>query len=121
MQVLREQRENLVTLLNQQAQQSQQEILNRIRELEFRNQALSEAIQGINTDVDNLSGISRNYTDIQRELQVATENLTQFLAKKAALEIDAAQRELPWEVVTPPSTPRPQPVSLPKIYCWVAC
>ncbi len=114
MQVLKEQRQNLLTLLAQQGQQSEQEIVNKIRELEARDQALKQTIQGLNTDVDNLSGISRSYTDIQRELQVATENLTQFLAKKEALEIDAAQREIPWEIVTPPTDPRPQPVSLPQ-------
>ncbi|MGC1528458.1 MAG: polysaccharide biosynthesis tyrosine autokinase [Phormidesmis sp.] len=114
MQVLKEQRQNLLTLLAQQGQQSEQEIVNKIRELEARDQALKQTIQGLNTDVDNLSGISRSYTDIQRELQVATENLTQFLAKKEALEIDAAQREIPWEIFTPPTDPRPQPVSLPQ-------
>lgn len=114
MQVLQEQRANLLTLLTQQAQQSEQEISNKIRELEAREQALSQTLQGLDADVDNLSGISRSYTDIQRELEVATTNLTQFLAKREALAIDAAQREIPWEVVTPPAEPQPQPVSLPQ-------
>ncbi|MGB7084717.1 MAG: polysaccharide biosynthesis tyrosine autokinase, partial [Phormidesmis sp.] len=114
MQVLIEQRQNLLTLLAQQGKQSEQEIINKIRELESRDQALRQTIQGLNADVDDLSGISRNYTDIQRELEIATENLTQFLSKKEALEIDAAQREIPWEIVTPPTNPQPQPVSLPQ-------
>ena len=61
-----------------------------------------------------LSGISREFTDIERELQIATNNLNQFLSKREALEIDAAQREVPWEIVTPPTEPRPQPESLPQ-------
>ena len=114
MQVLREQRQNLLTLLAQQGQQSEQEVVSQIRELEAREQALNETLQGLTTGVDDLSGISREYTDIQRELEVATENLSQFLAKREALEIDAAQREIPWEIVTPPTNPSPQPVSLPQ-------
>jgi polysaccharide biosynthesis transport protein len=114
MQVLKEQRTKLLDLLSVQGQQSEQEIVSQIRELEAREQALNQALQGLNAGVDDLSGISRRYTDIQRELEVATENLTQFLAKREALEIDAAQREIPWEVVTPPTKPLPQPVSLPQ-------
>jgi len=114
MQVLQEQRQNLMSLLSVQSAQSEQEILSQIRELESRQQAVQSTISGINNGIDKLSGISREYADIQRELAVATENLTQFLAKREALEIDAAQREKPWEVVTPPTEPRPQLASLPQ-------
>ena len=114
MEVLREERQNLLTLLTQQGTQSAQEIDNQIRELEARQAALDQTIQTLNSDIGNLAGISRDYTDIERELAVATDNLTQFLAKKEALEIDAAQRQIPWEIVTPPGDPVPQPVSLPQ-------
>lgn len=114
MEVLREERQNLLTLLSQQGKQSAEEIVNQIRELEARDQALNQTIQTLNSDIGTLAGISRDYTDIERELSVATENLTQFLSKKEALEIDAAQREIPWEIVTPPGGPKPQPVSLPQ-------
>ena len=114
MQVLKEQRQNLQALLSQQGAQSQQEVNSQIRELEAREGAIDDALNGLNNSVNDLSGISRSYTDIQRELSVATENLTQFLAKKEALKIDAAQREIPWEVVTPPTEPRPQLASLPQ-------
>ena len=114
MQVLREERQNLLTLLTRQGQQSAEEIESQIRELEARNQALNRTISSLNSDIGTLAGISRDYTDIEREMEVATENLTQFLAKREALEIDAAQREIPWEVVNPPSEPRPEPVSLPQ-------
>lgn len=114
MEVLKEQRQNLLSLLTQQGQQSEKELTSRIRELETRKRAIEQTMQGLNDDVDQLSGISREYTDIQRELQVATENLTQFLTKREALEIDAAQREIPWEVITPPTEPQPIRESLPQ-------
>lgn len=114
MEVLREQRENLLTLLAQQGEQSQRETLNQIQELEERERSLQTTLRELNAGVDELSGISRDFTDIERELQIATSNLNEFLSKREALQIDAAQREVPWEVVTPPTEPAPQPESLPQ-------
>lgn len=114
MQVLKEKRQNLVTLLTQQGKQSEQEIANQIRELQARRQALDGTIEELNSSIGDLAGISKNYTDIERELGIATDNLTQFLAKQEALKIDAAQREIPWEVVTPPGNPQPETASLPQ-------
>lgn len=112
MQVLREQRQNLLVLLDQQGEQSQRDLISQLQELEVQESSLNRTLQGLSSDVDELSGISREYGEIQRELGIATENLNQFLAKQAALEIDAAQREIPWEVVTPPTPSGTQSVSL---------
>lgn len=112
MEVLKEQRQNLLTLLEQQGAQSQRDLISQMQELEAQERSLNTALQGLSSDVDDLAGISRDYVEIQRELEIATENLNQFLAKQAALEIDSAQREIPWQVVTPPTQSRAQPVSL---------
>ena len=112
MEVLLEKRENLLTLLAEQGLQTQEELQTQIRELTNRDRALTSALDGINSDIDELSYISRAYTDIERELQIATNNLNQFLAKREALQIDAAQGQVPWEIVTPPTNPRSQPESL---------
>ena len=112
MEVLKEQRQNLLTLLEQQGEQSQRDLISQMQELEAQERSLNGALQGLSSDVDELAGISRDYVEIQRELEIATENLNQFLAKQAALEIDSAQREIPWEVVTPPTQSRAQSVSL---------
>ncbi|MEA5466097.1 GumC family protein [Leptothoe sp. PORK10 BA2] len=112
MQVLKEQRQNLLVLLDQQGEQSQRDLVSQMQELEAQERSLNQTLQGLSSDVDELSGISREYVDIQRELGIATENLNQFLAKQAALEIDAAQREIPWEIVTPTTPSRSQPINL---------
>ena len=112
MEVLKEQRQNLLTLLEQQGEQSQRDLISQMQELEAQERSLNGALQGLSSDVDELAGISRDYVEIQRELGIATENLNQFLAKQAALEIDSAQREIPWEIVTPPTQSRVAPVSL---------
>jgi polysaccharide biosynthesis transport protein len=112
MDVLQEERQNLLSLLAQEGQQSQREIIGQISELETRSQALEQTLQGLNSDVGQLTGVARSYDDIQRELEVAAENLNQFLAKREALEIDSAQREIPWELVTPPTLPKPVSANL---------
>lgn len=114
MQVLREERENLLALIQGEGQQSQETATSQIRELEVREKALGEAIQSLNSDIDDLSVVSRQYDDIERELQIATANLNQFLATREGLEIDAAQREVPWRIITPPTDPLPQLESLPQ-------
>ncbi|WP_121970857.1 polysaccharide biosynthesis tyrosine autokinase [Leptolyngbya sp. BC1307] len=106
MEVLEEQRRNLLALLASEGEQSQREVINQIGELEAREQALQQTLQGLSTDVGQLTGVARNYDEIQRELQISTENLNQFIAKREALEIDAAQREIPWQLVTPPTPPQ---------------
>ncbi|NJN86257.1 MAG: polysaccharide biosynthesis tyrosine autokinase [Leptolyngbyaceae cyanobacterium SL_7_1] len=111
-QLLREQRQNLLTLLEREGAQAEREVIGQIRTLEAREQALQETISNLNGGVDELSGLSRSYTDIQRELDVATENLSQFLTKREALQIDVAQREVPWELLTPPSEAEPIAASL---------
>jgi polysaccharide biosynthesis transport protein len=107
LQVLREERNNLVSLLQRESQQVQREVAGQIRDLQVRDRSLQQTLGSLNSDVRDLAGISRRYTDIQRELEIATQTLNQFLTKRQALEIDVAQREIPWELITPTTTPQP--------------
>ena len=102
MELLREQRQNLLPLLRREGQKAAKELANYIKELEARNQALQTKKEDFNKQVKELSVITREYTDIERELGIATENLTQFLTKREALRIDIAQSQVPWEILTPP-------------------
>ncbi|NJL21586.1 MAG: polysaccharide biosynthesis tyrosine autokinase [Leptolyngbyaceae cyanobacterium SM1_3_5] len=111
MQVLQEQRQSLLPLLQREGRRVEAELASQIQELESRTQALAQANLALNQNIQQLSTITRQYTDIQRELQVATENLNQFLAKREALRIDAAQREVPWQLLTPPGDPQPSSAS----------
>ncbi|NJR39442.1 MAG: polysaccharide biosynthesis tyrosine autokinase [Leptolyngbyaceae cyanobacterium CSU_1_4] len=107
LQVLREERNNLVSLLERESQQVQREVAGKIRELEVRDRSLTAKLGSLNSEVRQLAGVSRSFTDVQRELQIATEALNQLLAKRQAQEIDIAQREIPWELITPTTLPQP--------------
>ena len=111
-QLLRQQRQNVLLLLQREGLQTQAEVASQIRALSARNQILSQTIESLNQEIKQLSVIDREYTDIQRELKIATQNLEEFLAKRDALLIDAAQREVPWELLNLPSSPQPSSASV---------
>jgi succinoglycan biosynthesis transport protein ExoP len=103
--VIEERRDNLQPLLVREGSRALEQLENYILELQNRDRALSDIIQTLNQGNERLSTVTRQYNDIQRELGIATENLNQFLTKREALRIDAAQRQTPWEILTPPATP----------------
>jgi polysaccharide biosynthesis transport protein len=112
MQVLQEQRQNLVGLLANEGEQAQRQLASKIRELETRDQSLQATIGNLDGSVQDLSGIARVYADIQRDLDVSTQTLNQFLAKREALQIEGAQQEIPWDILTPASRPSPSNASV---------
>lgn len=105
--ILKDQRQNLLPLIRQEGQRVVRETAGRIKGLETRSQILSEKINSLNQQVKQLSEVLRNYTEIQRELDISTVNLNDFLSKREALRIDAAQKEIPWRLLTPPADPYP--------------
>ncbi|MFB2894426.1 GumC family protein [Aerosakkonemataceae cyanobacterium BLCC-F50] len=106
-QVLRDQEKNLLPLLKREAQRVETELAGKIRELEAQDQFLAQTEKDLIQKVKQLSAVSREYTDIQRELKISTDNLDQFLTKREALRIDAGQRKTPWQILTPPTNPIP--------------
>lgn len=88
------------------------EAANQIQVLQVQQSALAVAANSLNQQVKQMPLIARQYTDLQRELAVATESLNRFLAARETLQIDAAQKTLPWKLLSKPKTPT-QPI-LPK-------
>jgi polysaccharide biosynthesis transport protein len=112
LQVLQEQRQNLLGLLANEGEQAQRQLASKIRELETRDRSLQATIGNLDGSVQDLSSVARAYADIQRELDVATQTLNQFLAKREALQIEGAQQEIPWDILTPASRPSPSNASV---------
>jgi polysaccharide biosynthesis transport protein len=103
--LLQQQRQNLLPLLQQEGLRVGQQVASYTQELRDREQSLRQSILLANQQIKQLSAVTREYTDIQRELKIATDNLTQFLGKREGLRIDASQRQLPWRVLTAPGEP----------------
>ncbi len=104
-QELRGQRKKLVSLLQREADRVRYGVNKNIQELDSRKQALSQSSDTLNQKIRQLSIVTSQYTNIQRELKVATDTLNQFLAKREGLRIEAAQQQIPWQLLTPPGEP----------------
>lgn len=107
MQVLQDQRRNLLSLLSREGGVVERQVGGDLQQLQVRDQALQRTIGGLKSDVNELAVISRVYTDLTRELDIATQTLNQFLSQRESLQIEVAQREVPWELLTPPTDPSP--------------
>lgn len=105
-QALRKKRENLLPILRQEARRvlgnKLAEVGNQISLLEVQAAKIVQAESSLNQQVKQLPTLARKYTDLQRELKVATESLNRFLEKGQSLQIETAQKEIPWQVIAAP-------------------
>ncbi len=129
-QILRQKQKNLSLLLNQEAQRilgstaKTPQVLtfqnsirlalikqlvdtaNQVQVLEVRNQAVAQAEAFFKQQEQQLPAIRRQYNDLQGRLEIATKTLNQLLIQRATLRVEAAQKEVPWQVVSEPGMQR---------------
>jgi capsular exopolysaccharide synthesis family protein len=145
MQALRVRQRNMTDLLNREAQQilgdslpggaSNSQVLayqnsirlglikqlvdttNQIRILEARSQEIAQTRGVFDQRLQQFPVVARRYSDLQRQLEIATRTLDQLLNQRETLRIEAAQTEVPWELVSEPLIQRDaagNPVPLPQ-------
>lgn len=135
-QSLEAKRESLLALLNQQAQEIigqnlsetvknpqvrafQNEVRlsligqlvstgNQIEVLEVRYQGLAQTKAIYDEQARRFPAIARQYTDQQRQLDIAKRTLDQLLTQRETLRVEAAQKQVPWDVLAKPEVPRDQ-------------
>ena len=74
-----------------------------IQVLETQRQAIAEAKAILAQQMRQLPALTRQYETLQRQLQIASANLSKFLEKREELQINAARQEVPWELVSLPT------------------
>lgn len=74
--------------------------------LEAQNQALNQAESSLRQRVKQFPAILIQKDDLERQLKIASDNLNHFLTEREALQIDAAQKQVPWQILTPPNEPQ---------------
>ncbi|MEA5553516.1 polysaccharide biosynthesis tyrosine autokinase [Anabaena cylindrica UHCC 0172] len=103
---LQEKRQNLLPLIEDEQERfvglKLAEVTALIRKLEVESQELSRVEQQTKRKFEQLPILARQYSEIQRSLQLANESLNRFLATRENLVIQVAQTELPWELIQPP-------------------
>ncbi|MGB3533235.1 MAG: polysaccharide biosynthesis tyrosine autokinase [Microcoleaceae cyanobacterium] len=102
-QSLQEQRQNLENLLRQQSRGILETLESEFRGLVDREQVLLTEENLLRDRISQVPIFERKYDDLKQELEVARDSLTQFLSKREALSLDAAQQEIPWQVIAPPA------------------
>lgn len=93
------------------------ETVNRIQLLEARNQAVSQDRQKLTLQFDNLPIVIRRFNEIEQQLGIASRTLEQLLSQRELLAVEAAQSEVPWEIVSEAKLPldaNGNPVPLPR-------
>ena len=81
------------------------EAANAIDLLETQNQTIAAAEAQLQNTLTQLPTLAREYSDLQRELEIAVGALSRFLENREKLQIEAAQTEIPWELIEAPSQP----------------
>ncbi len=81
---------------------------NQIQSLEAAYQSAVRTETLLNQQIREYPKIARQFTDLQRELQATNDTLGQLLGKREALRVDAAQQEIPWDLIMPPTIPHDQ-------------
>ncbi|BAY81888.1 protein-tyrosine kinase [Calothrix parasitica NIES-267] len=132
---LREQRQKLIPLLQREAQlalgnnvseqnllnsqvgtyqnsvrrdliQKMAETANQVQLLEASFKSTESALVELNQQIKKYPEVAGRYANLERELTVASDTLKQLLGKQEALRVDAAQQEVPWELIMPPRLPK---------------
>ncbi len=100
---LQEKRANLSPIIEAEAARTINikisEVTDLIKKIEVDNQYLTQVEKQAQLKLDQLPVLSRQYTEILRNLQIANESLNRFLAAREQLQIEIAQTELPWELI----------------------
>lgn len=79
------------------------EAANEIQILELREQVLQEALAEFDDLTEQMPVIARKYTDLNRQLTVATQSLNRFLTAQEELQLKGAQQAIPWQTISQPS------------------
>ena len=76
--------------------------LNEIRVLEIRAQAANQAAVVVDQELRQFPAIKRKYNELERNLQLATTKLEQRLLQYETLRVEAAQKDIPWQIPSEP-------------------
>jgi succinoglycan biosynthesis transport protein ExoP len=106
-QSLQEKKQNLLSLIKDEQRRfvglKLAESTTMIQKLEVESRELARVQQQTKNQFKQLPILARQYSEIQRNLQLANESLNRFLATRENLVIQVAQTELPWELIQSPN------------------
>jgi capsular exopolysaccharide synthesis family protein len=104
--LLEQKRQNLLPIIRQEARRvvgtKLAEAASELTLLQSQSQSLQGAEAQLQQNTQDVAALTRRYADLQRELQIAQGALNRFLENRQALQVQAAQTEIPWQVIEVP-------------------
>jgi capsular exopolysaccharide synthesis family protein len=83
-----------------------------IQVLEAQLKGLNRSRLALARQSSQLPAISRQYDNLQRRLEIATEQLSKFIETREQLMVNAARQEVPWELIAAPTVQQISSTSL---------
>lgn len=105
MQSLLEKQQNMRLLLRQEAERVTKSVFEEVKALESKIETLENAEESVNQQLQDLPAVASKDTELQQELEVVADTLNDFLKKREALQIDRAQQQIPWQLISNPRIP----------------
>ena len=103
---LQQQRRAILSLINLEIATIQQKIDNQIKLQQKQVQAINEEIANMQQDLQEWSGVTQEYENIERQMIITEKQLTELLIQREALQLETAQKEAPWRLLTLVGEPR---------------
>ena len=105
MQDLKQQKKQLNLLIAEAGETIRSKLVNKIVSLENHQQNLAAETKKLRLRLEQWSEISGEYKSLQHQLNMSNAKLNEFTSQKDALQIDSAQQDSPWQLLTPAQEP----------------
>ena len=112
LQLLKQEKQQLNLLLTEAVGDIRRKAVAKIGSIENRQQNLITETSRLKNQLKQWSEISGEYNSLQNRLNRTNNKLNEFNSQKDALQIDAAQQDSPWQLLTPPRDPANNDLSL---------
>ncbi len=105
MQILQEERQKLISLIQQAGNGIRQKLANEISTLENRQQLAQRESTNLRSQLKVTSTVANNYIQLEKQLEIAKRQLDEFTLRRDALAIDATRQGTPWQLLAPAGEP----------------
>jgi polysaccharide biosynthesis transport protein len=79
---------------------------NQVQVLEARSQAIGQTKENLTQKAREFPIIARRYNELQQQLDIASRSRDQLLTQRETLRVQAAQSQVPWEIISQPQIPK---------------
>jgi polysaccharide biosynthesis transport protein len=79
---------------------------NQVEVLEARSQSITKTKNNLDRQAREFPTVARRYNELQQQLDIAARTRDQLLTQRETLRVQAAQSQVPWEIISEPQIPK---------------